>query len=106
RQLITERAARARESERADIAAHLHDSVLQTLSLIRARAHDPDTVQRLARGQERELRDWLYRDRPEPGDSLAADLRALAAEVEDLHGASIDVVTAGDGPPGPGGEPL
>ncbi|MGC0250163.1 PspC domain-containing protein [Pseudactinotalea sp. Z1748] len=106
RELIAERAARARESERADIAAHLHDSVLQTLSLIRSRSHDPGMVQRLARAQERELRDWLYRDRPEPGDSIAADLSSLAAEVEDLHGAVIDVVTAGDGSPSAGTEPL
>src|SRR5699024_3378212 len=106
RELVAERAARARESERADIAAHLHDSVLQTLSLIRSRAHNPDTVQRLARAQERELRDWLYSDRPEPGDSIAADLRRLAAEIEDLHGGDIDVATAGDGPPGAGSEAL
>ncbi len=102
RELIAERAARAREAERADIAAHLHDSVLQTLSLIRARSGEPDTVQRLARAQERELRDWLYRDRPEPGDSTAVAVRDLAAEVEDLHGATIEVVTVGDGTPDDG----
>lgn len=106
RALLTERSARAAEAERADIAAHLHDSVLQTLSLIRSRSHDADMVQRLARAQERELRDWLYRDRPEPGDSLVADLRRVAAEVEDLHGVGIDVVSAGDGPPGTGAQPL
>ncbi len=83
RELGDERAARAREAERADIAAHLHDSVLQTLALIRARASDADTVARLARAQERELREWLYDDRPSPGTSLAAELRALVAEVED-----------------------
>src|SRR5690625_1673698 len=76
RELIAERAARARESERADIAAHLHDSVLQTLSLIRSRSTDPAMVQRLARAQERELRHWLYQDRPEPGDSIADELRS------------------------------
>jgi phage shock protein PspC (stress-responsive transcriptional regulator) len=59
RELGDERAARAREAERADIAAHLHDSVLQTLALIRARSSDADTVARLARAQERELREWL-----------------------------------------------
>lgn len=106
RELIAERAARARESERADIAAHLHDSVLQTLSLIRARSSDPATVQRLARAQERQLRDWLYRDRPEPGDSIADEMRQIAAEVEDLHGVPIDVVTAGDRPPDAGTAPL
>nr|WP_237843838.1 ATP-binding protein [Cellulosimicrobium cellulans] len=83
RELGDERAARAREAERADIAAHLHDSVLQTLALIRARASDSDTVARLARAQERELREWLYDDRPSPGTSLAAELRGLVAEVED-----------------------
>ncbi|MGM7423213.1 PspC domain-containing protein [Cellulosimicrobium sp. CpK407] len=83
RELGDERAARAREAERADIAAHLHDSVLQTLALIRARSSDADTVARLARAQERELREWLYDDRPSPGTSLAAELRGLVAEVED-----------------------
>lgn len=83
RELGDERAARAREAERADIAAHLHDSVLQTLALIRTRADDPDAVARMARAQERELREWLYDDRPSPGTSLAAELRALVGEVED-----------------------
>ncbi len=96
RELLATRAERVRESERADIAAHLHDSVLQTLSLIRARRDDPDMVQRLARAQERELRDWLYRERPAPGDSVADELRGVAADVEDLHGTPIDVVTSGD----------
>src|SRR5699024_9954620 len=82
RDLVAERAARAREAERADIAAHLHDSVLQTLSLIRSRADDPQFVRQMARGQERELRDWLYTDRPEEGDSVAQALRDVAAEVE------------------------
>ena len=106
RDLSAERTARARESERADIAAHLHDSVLQTLSLIRSRADDPDQVARLARAQERELRQWLYADRPAPGDSVAAALREVAGEVEDQHGVAIDVVTAGDHPPGPTTEAL
>ncbi|WP_265520710.1 ATP-binding protein [Oerskovia flava] len=83
RELGNERAARAREAERADIAAHLHDSVLQTLALIRSHADHPDTVARLARAQERELREWLYNDRPSPGTSLAAELRGLVGEVED-----------------------
>lgn len=106
RQLGAERAARARESERADIAAHLHDSVLQTLALIRARAGDADAVARLARAQERELRAWLYTDWPRPGDSLAAAVRDVAAEVEDRHGVPVDVVTVGDRTPGAGGEVL
>jgi signal transduction histidine kinase/phage shock protein PspC (stress-responsive transcriptional regulator) len=106
RQLGTERAARAREAERADIAAHLHDSVLQTLALIRARADDADAVARLARAQERELRAWLYTDRPRPGDSVVAAVRDVAAEIEDRHGVVVDVVTVGDRAPGPGGEQL
>lgn len=106
RDLGAERAARAREAERADIAAHLHDSVLQTLSLIRARAGDADAVARLARAQERELRDWLYADRPRAGTSLAAAVADVAAEVEDRYGVVIDVVTAGDRPPSAAAEPL
>ncbi|MCB7136686.1 ATP-binding protein [Cellulosimicrobium marinum] len=98
RELGDERAARAREAERADIAAHLHDSVLQTLALIRARATDADTVARLARAQERELREWLYDDRPTPGSSLAAELRALVAEVEDERvGRRPDALGSGTG---------
>jgi len=98
RDLGAEREARARESERADIAAHLHDSVLQTLALIRARSHDDD-VARLARSQERELREWLYTDRPAPGTSTADVVRRVAGEVEDIRGVPIDVVTAGDATP-------
>ncbi|MFC7406497.1 PspC domain-containing protein [Georgenia alba] len=105
RELGSEREARARESERADIAAHLHDSVLQTLALIRARSGDDD-VGRLARAQERELRQWLYTDRPEPGSSTAEVVRRVAAEVEDVRGVPIDVVTAGDAVPDPGTETL
>lgn len=64
RDLTAQRDATSRQAERADIAAHLHDSVLQTLALIRARADEPDVVARLARSQERDLRTWLYEDRP------------------------------------------
>ncbi|MCL3859915.1 ATP-binding protein [Actinotalea sp. K2] len=95
-ELGDERAARARESERADIAAHLHDSVLQTLALIRARSDDPDAVSRYARAQERELRAWLYDDRTTPGTSLAAELKDVVAEVEDTRGAAIETVVVGD----------
>ncbi|ROS31426.1 ATP-binding protein [Cellulomonas sp. PhB150] len=102
RELGDERAARARESERADIAAHLHDSVLQTLALIRSRADDPAEVARMARAQERELREWLYDDRPAPGTSVAAALRGIVAEVEDSRSGptgdpvAIETVVVGD----------
>ena len=106
RELGDERAARARESERADIAAHLHDSVLQTLALIRARSDEPEQVARLARAQERELREWLYDDRTTPGTSLAAELRGVVAEVEDHRGAAIETVVVGDRVPDAGTEAL
>ncbi|WP_256970913.1 sensor histidine kinase, partial [Cellulomonas iranensis] len=107
RELGDERAARAREAERADIAAHLHDSVLQTLALIRARADEPVEVARMARAQERELREWLYDDRHAPGTSLVAALRAVVAEVEDSRSGpsgeavAVDVVVVGDRVPEP-----
>lgn len=66
RDLVTERQARARAEERADMAARVHDLVLQTLALIQRRAQDPDAVVQLARAQERELRSWLFDGRP-PG---------------------------------------
>ncbi len=105
RELGDARAARERESERADIAAHLHDSVLQTLALIRARADDPTEVARMARAQERELRAWLYDDRPEPGTSVAAVLAAIVAEIEDTRtgpegeAVTIETVVVGDTEP-------
>jgi signal transduction histidine kinase len=98
RDLDTERAARIREAERADIAAHLHDSVLQTLALIQRHGSDPAAVARLARAQERDLRDWLYGPRPADGASLAGEVRAAAADVEDRHGVAVDVVLVGDRP--------
>ena len=97
RRLGSEQVARARADERADVAAHLHDSVLQTLALIQKRADDPDQVARLARRQERNLRDWLADDVPaRPDERLADALRAAAAEVEDSHGAQIEAIVVGD----------
>jgi signal transduction histidine kinase len=97
--LSFERAARIREQERAEVAAHLHDSVLQTLALIQKRAGDPREVAGLARRQERELRSWLLK---RPGeseeDTVAGALERAAAEVEELHGVPIEVVTVGDAP--------
>ncbi len=99
RSLASERAARIREQERAEVAAHLHDSVLQTLALIQKRAGDPREVAGLARRQERELRHWLL-ERPTrtDHDSVATALERAAAEVEELHRVPIEVVTVGDGP--------
>jgi signal transduction histidine kinase len=98
RGLSAERAERIRSQERSEVAAHLHDSVLQTLALVQRRAGDPREVANLARRQERELRTWLNGGRPEPGDSLAGSLEAAAAEVEETHGVPIDVVAVGDAP--------
>lgn len=96
--LSFERAARIREQERAEVAAHLHDSVLQTLALIQKRAGDPREVAGLARRQERELRSWLL-ERPGENeqDSVAKALEQVAVEVEELHRVPIEVVTVGDG---------
>jgi signal transduction histidine kinase len=81
------------------MAAHLHDSVLQTLALMQKRADDPREVAALARRQERELRSWLNTgSRREPGASLAAALEAAVVEVEDAHGVPVEVVAVGDRP--------
>jgi signal transduction histidine kinase len=97
RRLGTERVARARSEERSEVAAHLHDSVLQTLALIQKRSDDPEQVARLARRQERELREWLSDDRPaRPDERLADALRAAAAEIEDSHGTPIEAIVVGD----------
>ena len=96
--LAAERAERVRTQERADLAAHLHDSVLQTLALIQKNAADGPTVARLARAQERDLRSWLYDVAPSGGATVATALRAIAAEVEDDHEITVDLVTVGDCP--------
>ncbi|MEV7605398.1 PspC domain-containing protein [Paenarthrobacter sp. NPDC089322] len=94
--LETERAGRIRETERAEIAAHLHDSVLQTLALIQRRAGSEQDVVRLARAQERELRSWLFSDAAKESGLLAERIKSVAAEVEDAHGHAVEVVTVGD----------
>jgi signal transduction histidine kinase len=96
RDLAAERSARIREQERAEVAAHVHDSVLHTLTLIQRHVDDPREVTRLARAQERELRGWLYRPAPDATQHLAAALERVAAEVEDAHGVAIEVVVVGD----------
>ncbi len=99
RNLAAERTARVRSQERAVMAAHLHDSVLQTLALMQKRAGDPREVAALARRQERELRSWLADGSARAaGTSLAAALEAAAAEVEDERGVVIEVVCVGDRP--------
>ena len=105
RDLVLERQARARAEERSDIAARVHDSVLQTLALIQRRADDPQAVVQLARAQERELRSWLFEGRA-PGDAVASSfaegVRQIQREVEARHGVPVEVVTVGDCPLDPG----
>ena len=99
RDLVVERQARIRAEERADIAARVHDSVLQTLALIQRRASDPQQVVQLARAQERELRGWLFDGQP-PGSldgvTLAAGIRLIQQEVEAQHGVPVEAITVGD----------
>jgi signal transduction histidine kinase len=95
--LRAERRERIRSQERAEVAAHLHDSVLQTLALIQKASADPAEVTRLARGQERELRGWLYASRAGQG-TLEPALEALADEVEAAHRVPVEVVVVGDLP--------
>jgi signal transduction histidine kinase len=96
--LSEERRARIRSQERADMAAHLHDSVLQTLALIQKQAHDQRAVVRLARRQERDLRQWLYTEQDDADATLRSELRRAAADVEDHHEIPVEVVMVGDAP--------
>ena len=93
-----ERTARIRSQERAEMAARVHDSVLQTLALVQREAADPRRVAALARRQERELRAWLYPHPQSADDGLAAAIEAAAAEVEELHGVPVELVRTGDAP--------
>jgi signal transduction histidine kinase len=95
RTVTRERAARVRAEERAEVATHLHDSVLQTLTLIQKRTGDPAEMVRLARHAERELRGWLYGAAAPDRDDLVAAFRTAAAEVEDRFGVSVELVTVG-----------
>jgi signal transduction histidine kinase len=101
RDLMVERQARARVEERAEVAARVHDSVLQTLALIQRRADQPQQVVQLARAQERELRSWLFAG-GSPGASndqdasFAAGVNRIQGEVEALHGVAVEVVVVGD----------
>lgn len=101
RELDAERKGRIRATERAELAAKVHDSVLHTLTMIQRGADDPRLVQRLARSQERELRAWLHApDDPAAQESLSAQLAAVAGGIEDAYGVPIDVVQVGDLPLG------
>jgi signal transduction histidine kinase len=94
-----EQRERIRSQERADLAAHLHDGVLQTLALIQRRADDPKDVRAMARRQERELREWLFEDPSKRQiDSVGTLLRRELAAVEDDHQIRIEVVSSGDAP--------
>jgi signal transduction histidine kinase len=98
RALTAERTARIRAQERAEVAAHLHDSVLQTLALIQRRADDPAEVALLARRQERDLRAWLNADATASADTLHGALLRAASDIEADHGVEIEVVCVGDRP--------
>jgi signal transduction histidine kinase len=93
-----ERTARIRTDERAEVAARVHDSVLQTLALIQRSAEDPKRIAALARRQERELRGWLYGDGVAPGETLVGALEEAAAEIEETHGVRVELASGGDCP--------
>jgi signal transduction histidine kinase len=105
REASEERTARIREHERVELAGRIHDSMLQTLTLIQRRAEDPEEVRRLVRHSERELRDWLYRPARE-ATSLRDMVSAACAEVEDEYDVTVNLVVVGDQPASPAIEPL
>ena len=105
RELTEEWRERIRSDERADVAAHLHDSVLQTLSLIQRESADPNVVG-LARQQERELRGWLFSPRATAEGSMRAQLEQMAADVERVHLVAVEVVVVGEAVLGERGEAL
>jgi signal transduction histidine kinase/phage shock protein PspC (stress-responsive transcriptional regulator) len=101
-QLRDEERARIRDQERNDMAAHLHDSVLQTLALMQRAAADPRRMVMLARRQERELRSWLYDSKAASvAMSLSARAEGIAAQVEMDHGMPVDLIVVGDVEVGP-----
>jgi signal transduction histidine kinase/phage shock protein PspC (stress-responsive transcriptional regulator) len=99
-QLGEERRERIRQEERAELAAHLHDSVLQTLTMIQRSSDQPRRMVALARSQERELRSWLYGAAAEPGATatLTDAVESVAEEVEAIHDVAVEVVVVGDAP--------
>jgi signal transduction histidine kinase len=96
--LERERAQRQLADERAEIAAHLHDSVLQTLALLQTDAEDPERVRALARSQDRELRSYIDKISSPYDTSLRSELRSAGADVEDRFGVQVQVVVVGDRP--------
>ncbi|MGH2784629.1 MAG: ATP-binding protein [Actinomycetota bacterium] len=94
-QLATERRERIRSEERAEVAAHLHDSALQTLAMIQ-RAGSPQEMVTLARVQERELRAWLYGRERNGADTLSRAVDEMASRVEGLHRVKVETVVVGD----------
>ena len=96
RQVEAERRERLLSQQQADVAAHLHDSVLQTLALIQRKAEDPRAVVALARAQERDLRGWLYGADETGSATVGAALEKAAADVEQAHGVPVEVVVVGD----------
>jgi signal transduction histidine kinase len=97
RAVTRERAARVRAEERAEVAAHLHDTVLQALTLIQKRTDEPDVL-RLARGTERELRAWLYGDGGADAEDLADAVKATVSDVEDQYAIGVELITVGTRP--------
>ena len=95
-QLTAEREGRIREQERAELAAMIHDQVLHTLVLIQRSAGDTKQILRLARGQERTLRNWLYKPTASPTERFSAAVEQAAAEVEDTYAITVEVVVVGD----------
>jgi signal transduction histidine kinase/phage shock protein PspC (stress-responsive transcriptional regulator) len=94
--LRSEKEGRIREQERAELAAMIHDQVLHTLALIQRYSADPATVTRLARGQERSLRNWLYKPMGSASEFFAAAVEEAAAEVEDTYAIAVETVVVGD----------
>jgi signal transduction histidine kinase len=101
-----DKTSRAREEERQRFAAHLHDSVLQTLALVQRQAHDPAAVTRLARRQEHALRAWMAGESELASETLSAALREIVAEVEEEYRMTVELTAIGDRPLDGKGEAL
>jgi signal transduction histidine kinase len=95
-QIRTEREGRIREAERAEVAAMIHDQVLHTLALIQRNSGDATSVVRLARGQERSLRNWLYKPTGSASETFSAAIDEAVAEVEDTYAVAVESVVVGD----------